>query len=217
MKSSATSSLARSLGSLLGLPVKKWRFGRTSKNDAALQRFTTYCVAPAWIGAGFLDYLWHRRTRIETTSGIGESLTHSLMMIEGGPPVIAPLFLEVNAGVLTGMLAFAVVHEATVLWDLWFTAPRRPIPAGEQITHTFLEAPPFVVTARGNRHPLGSIRSDIRKRPRARQVGDPPTAAIALIAGRYDIVSDDDPVRRRTTRGRVTSMPAGDEIRTDRS
>src|SRR5689334_25243891 len=108
---------------------------------------TTYFIVPVWIGAGFLDYLWHRRTRIETTSGLEESLMHSLMMLEAGPAVLAPLFLEINAGLLGWMLGLSVVHEATVLWDLSFTAPRRVIPAGEQVTHTFLEAPPFLVTA----------------------------------------------------------------------
>src|SRR5689334_14162393 len=108
---------------------------------------TTYFIVPVWIGAGFLDYLWHRRTRIETTSGLEESLMHSLMMLEAGPAVLAPLFLEINAGLLGWMLGLSVVHEATVLWDLSFTALRRVIPPGEQVTHTFLEAPPFLVTA----------------------------------------------------------------------
>jgi hypothetical protein len=112
-----------------------------------MRRLTAYFIVPLWIGAGFVDYIWHRRTRIETTSGLDESLVHSLMMLEAAPPVLAPLFLEINAGVLGWMIGLSVLHEATVLFDLSFTAPRRAIPAGEQVTHTFLEAPPFLVTA----------------------------------------------------------------------
>ena len=72
---------------------------------------------------------------------------HTLMMAEAAPAVLAPLFLEVNSGVIAGMGGLAVIHEMTVLWDLWFTQTRRPIGAGEQVTHTFLESPPFVVVA----------------------------------------------------------------------
>src|SRR5205823_1249236 len=67
--------------------------------------------------------------------------------VEAGPAVLGGLFLQINAGALAWMIALSAVHELTVLWDLSFTAPRRVIPAGEQVTHTFLEAPPFVVTA----------------------------------------------------------------------
>jgi hypothetical protein len=41
------------------------------------QRYTLLLL-PIWVLAGVADYLWHRRTRIETTSGTEESLTHTL-------------------------------------------------------------------------------------------------------------------------------------------
>jgi hypothetical protein len=147
MKRSLVSTLAICGGGLLGLAASRLRPRPQSPGDAALNRLTTYFIVPVWISAGFLDYIWHRRTRIETTSGIEESLMHSLMMLEAGPAVLAPLFLEINAGVLGGMVALGVAHELTVLWDVYFTSPRRPISAGEQVTHTFLEAPPFLVAA----------------------------------------------------------------------
>ena len=112
-----------------------------------MRRLTTYFILPVWIGAGSVDYLWHRRTRIETTSGVQESLVHIIMMAEAGPAVLAPLFFEVNAGLLAWVIGFSVLHELTVFYDLWLTAPRRAVPAGEQVTHTFLEAPPFIVAA----------------------------------------------------------------------
>jgi hypothetical protein len=35
-------------------------------------------IVPAWIAAGLLDYIWRRRTKIETTSGPRESLLQSV-------------------------------------------------------------------------------------------------------------------------------------------
>ncbi|MCU1232885.1 MAG: diguanylate cyclase [Candidatus Solibacter sp.] len=147
MKRSMASTLAMVSGAALGFAAKRVQWRRASPGDTAMRRLTTYFILPVWIGAGFVDYLWHRRTRIETTSGLEESLMHSLMMVEGAPIVLSALFFEINAGVLGWMIGLSFVHELTVLCDLSFTAPRRVIPAGEQVTHTFLEAPPFLVTA----------------------------------------------------------------------
>lgn len=121
--------------------------GRGTAGDVAMRQLTGYFIAPLWIGAGLADYFWHRHTKIETTSGIDESLIHWLMAAEATPAVLAPLFLEMNEGALGGIIGLAALHELTVLWDLWFTAPRRAIPAGEQVTHTFLEAAPFFTAA----------------------------------------------------------------------
>ena len=60
--------------------VRKYEAG-----DLAMRRLTAYCIVPMWIGAGFVDYICRRRTKIETTSGLKESLMHSLMMLEASP------------------------------------------------------------------------------------------------------------------------------------
>jgi hypothetical protein len=147
MRRPLSSTLAALGGAALGYSVRwMWSKRRESPGDLAMRRLTTYFGIPIWIGAGFVDYLWHRHTRIESTSGLKESLTHMLMMLEAGPAVLAGLFLEINAGVLAAMIALSILHEATVLWDLSYTASRRVIPAGEHVTHTFLESPPFLVT-----------------------------------------------------------------------
>jgi hypothetical protein len=103
----------------------------------------TLLLLPIWVIAGVADYLWHRHTRIETTSGTQESLTHVLMITEMGPAILAALFLEINAGVLALIIASYAAHEATVAWDIYFTASRRPIPPGEQHTHSYLQGVPF--------------------------------------------------------------------------
>src|SRR5688572_8045534 len=60
-----------------------------SKTDLAMRRYTTYFLLPLWIVPGLLDYVWHRRTKIESTSGLPESVSHSLMLAEVGVPLLA--------------------------------------------------------------------------------------------------------------------------------
>jgi hypothetical protein len=111
--------------------------------DLAMKRYTTYFLLPLWIVPGLLDYLWHRRTNIENTSGLKESVLHSLMLAEVGAPLLAGLLLEINAGVIALMMGGFVVHEATAVWDVAYTVKRRLISPREQHTHSFLEVLPF--------------------------------------------------------------------------
>jgi len=116
-------------------------------DDKAMRRFVGYFVLPVWLAGGFLDYIWHRRTKIETTTGLSESLMHTLLMAEAAPAVFGALFLEINAGVIAMILAAAAIHEATAVWDVVFTAPRRRILPAEQHIHSFLEMVPFCVAS----------------------------------------------------------------------
>lgn len=111
------------------------------------RRYITYGIFPAWTLAGFLDYIWHRQTKIQTTSGTEESVTHLLMMAEAGLPIVLALFLEINAGVLLMIIAGWVLHELTVYWDLKYTSPRRVIYPREQMTHVFMQSLPFDILA----------------------------------------------------------------------
>jgi hypothetical protein len=115
--------------------------------EKSAQRYMMYFIMPAWSLVGALDWLWHRQTKIETTSGPKESAMHLLMMAEAGVPVLAGLFLESNAGLLRLMTAGMLMHQATVMWDVGYTVSRRKIPAREQHTHTFMETLPFDILA----------------------------------------------------------------------
>src|SRR4051794_8485751 len=148
------SGVLNSLVSMLLRPFGRvqWRSGiqhasaeATGQPDAT-QRYTLFLL-PIWVLAGVADYLWHRRTHIETTSGTEESITHSLMITEMAPAVLAALLLEINAGVLSLIIASYLAHEATVAWDIYFTASRRPIPPGEQHTHSYLQGVPFCLAS----------------------------------------------------------------------
>lgn len=111
--------------------------------DRASQKFMMYFALPAWSVAGALDWVWHRQTKIETTSGPKESIMHLMMMAESGVSVLAGLFLEPNAGLFAVMSAGMLLHQATVIWDVKYTLSRRTIPAREQHTHTFMETFPL--------------------------------------------------------------------------
>jgi hypothetical protein len=109
----------------------------------ATRRYLEYAIMPLWFAAGVADYICHRKTKIETTSGVTESFIHSLMMAEGGIPALAGLFLEVNAGMLGWSLAAFAAHQVTVLWDVAYAVKRRLVTPNEQHVHSALEMLPF--------------------------------------------------------------------------
>jgi hypothetical protein len=115
--------------------------------DDATRRYLMYIIMPVWSIAGFLDWLWHRQTKIETTSGVKESIMHLLMMAEAGAPILTGLFLEMNAGALALMGAGWLIHDLTVAWDVSYTASRRIIYPREQHTHGYMQTIPFDIVA----------------------------------------------------------------------
>jgi hypothetical protein len=115
--------------------------------DQATRRYLTYVILPVWSVAGFLDWLWHRQTNIETTSGVKESIMHLVMMAEAGAPILTGLFLEMNAGALALMSAGWLLHELTVAWDVSYSVSRRKIPTREQHTHSYMQTVPFDIIA----------------------------------------------------------------------
>ncbi|MGC1649133.1 MAG: hypothetical protein WA741_25205 [Candidatus Sulfotelmatobacter sp.] len=115
--------------------------------DEATRRYLMYIIMPVWSLAGFLDWLWHRQTKIETTSGAKESVMHLLMMAEAGAPILTGLFLEMNAGALALMGAGWLAHEMTVAWDVKYTISRRKIFPREQHTHGYMQTIPFDIIA----------------------------------------------------------------------
>jgi hypothetical protein len=98
---------------------------------------------PIWLIAGFADYLLHRRSKIETTSGTHESLIHLLMMTETGIPILMGLLLEINSSVILLSMLSLIMHELTSYWDLHYTVERRKVIPLEQMVHSFLEMLPF--------------------------------------------------------------------------
>ena len=104
-------------------------------------------LLPAWLLSGAADYAFHARTDIEHTSGRHESALHLLQTAEIGIPMLAFLFLEVDALILALMLAGVVAHTVSAWRDLRYAAHRREITPGEQVVHGFLFVLPWVALA----------------------------------------------------------------------
>ncbi|MBV9990533.1 MAG: hypothetical protein JOZ72_04495 [Alphaproteobacteria bacterium] len=102
-----------------------------------------YVVLPLWVLAGFADYLCHRATDIEHASGPRESAIHWLMLGEVGVPLLAAVFLKVNALVMAVMIVFLVAHEITGNLDLKLAMRTRYVSPVEQQIHSLLEILPF--------------------------------------------------------------------------
>ena len=103
-----------------------------------------YFILPLWLAAGFADWLCHRASNIATTSGPKESLLHLLQFAEMAVPVLAALFLEINALIIAIMIVCLVLHEATAIWDVRYASATREVSPTEQHVHSFLEMLPLM-------------------------------------------------------------------------
>lgn len=106
-----------------------------------------YLFLPLWGIAGFVDWCCHRATRIEVTSGLKESLMHSLMGLQVGIPILLCLLFRVNVLVLLICLVAWVLHELVAHWDVHYAAPRREISLWEMHAHNYLATLPFYMLA----------------------------------------------------------------------
>ena len=111
--------------------------------SCAAERYTLAVVLPLWMTAAAVDYVLHRRSRIERTSGTSEARLHATGIALCAVPVLAGLFLEIDAGVLGAMGIGFVVHAGMTVWDIAYADDRRRIVPLEQHVHAMLELLPF--------------------------------------------------------------------------
>lgn len=111
--------------------------------DEVLRVLLMYVLLPIWLAAGFADYLCHRATHIEQTSGWKESLLHLAQFAEMALPVLAALFLEVTSAVILLMIVALILHQATAMWDVHYANQLREVMPIEQHVHSVLEMVPF--------------------------------------------------------------------------
>jgi hypothetical protein len=109
-----------------------------------LQAILMFGVVPLWVAAGVADHACHRVSRIERTSGPKESVLHLLQLVEVGGPLLAALFLEINAGILLFMLLGLLVHQATAAWDVRYANETRDVSPTEQHVHGIMEMLPLM-------------------------------------------------------------------------
>jgi len=112
-----------------------------------LRNILMYVALPLWSLAGLADWWCHRRTAIERTGGLGESVFHLVMFVQMGLAGLAALLLEVNALLLALLALLFLTHEATVWFELRFVYPVRAIVPTEQMVHSFMEILPLGMLA----------------------------------------------------------------------
>jgi hypothetical protein len=112
-------------------------------DPSVAQSILMYFVLPLWLAAGFADYLCHRATSIETTSGPKESLLHLLQFSEMAVPTLAAIFLEINALVMLVMIVSLILHQLTAMWDVRYAYHLREVTPIEQHVHSVLEMLPL--------------------------------------------------------------------------
>lgn len=103
-----------------------------------------YFILPLWLAAGFADYLCHRTADIEHTSGWRESVLHLMQFGEMAVPILAAMFLEINALVIAVMIICFLLHELTAFWDVSYAVSTRDVGPFEQHVHSFLEMLPLM-------------------------------------------------------------------------
>jgi hypothetical protein len=113
------------------------------QNDPATYALMFF-VLPLWLAAGFADYLCHRAAGIAIHSGAKESLIHLLMFAEMAVPVLAAIFLQINALIIATMIVAFLAHEATALWDVSYATATREVTPIEQHVHSYLELLPLL-------------------------------------------------------------------------
>lgn len=102
-----------------------------------------YVFLPLWGIAGFVDWCCHRVTNIETTSGLKESLMHSVMGVQMAIPIAMCLLFYVNVLVLLVCLITWLSHELVAHWDVRYASPKREISIWEMHAHNYLGSLPM--------------------------------------------------------------------------
>jgi len=111
--------------------------------DQLLINLILYGLLPLWGITGFIDWCCHRATGIERTSGLRESLMHSLMGVQLGIPIVLCLVFEVNVLILLICVAAFFAHVVVAHYDVHYSAPRRHISIWEVHVHNYMATIPL--------------------------------------------------------------------------
>ena len=107
------------------------------------RRYLLGVIMPLWIASGAIDYVLHRRSRIEHTSGAYESRLHALGITLSAVPSLTGLLCELDAGALLVIFCGYLTHAGMTIWDVAYADGRREIVPTEQHVHAMLELLPF--------------------------------------------------------------------------
>jgi hypothetical protein len=147
--------------------------GKLSATDLALRRYVLDVVMPLWIASGSIDYVLHRNAKIESNAGTTESLMHAVGISMSAVPVLAGLFLEVDAGVVLAMIGGYAAHAGMTIWDVSYASTKREVEPLEQHVHGMLELLPFTALSFmlvAHRHQALALVGRGTSHPRLRRV-----------------------------------------------
>jgi hypothetical protein len=111
--------------------------------EQLLLNLILYGLLPLWGITGFIDWCCHRATKIEHTSGLRESLVHSLMGLQLGVPIVLCLVFEVNVLILLICFLAFLAHEVVAHYDVHYSAPLRRISIWEVHVHNYMATIPL--------------------------------------------------------------------------
>jgi hypothetical protein len=106
--------------------------------------FLAWVLYPLWLAAGAADYLCHRRTHIERTSGAVESWLHVAQFLSIAALLALATLFAVTTSVWIFLLAIAIVHSTLSFIDVVYSEKRRRISPLEQLVHGFLNVIPLI-------------------------------------------------------------------------
>jgi hypothetical protein len=84
-------------------------------------------------------------TQIEKTSGLKESLAHSVMGIQLGTPIVLGLFFQINVLILLICLVVLASHAVVAHWDVKYSTPLRKISVWETHVHAYMATIPLFI------------------------------------------------------------------------
>jgi hypothetical protein len=109
--------------------------------------FLAWVLYPLWLIGGAADYICHRRTDIQRTSGIQESWLHVAQFLAISLVFVGAVLLQITLPVVIALVLLVVAHTVLSFIDVSYTLGRRHISASEQHAHGLLNVIPLIAVA----------------------------------------------------------------------
>lgn len=152
--------------------------------------FLVWVLYPLWLLAGAGDYLSHRFTRIERTSGTHESHFHIAQFVTIAVIFACAVLLEITLAVLAIMVLALIAHAALSMKDVAYTLGRRHISAFEQHVHGFMDVLPFIAVCLLALMNWDALTAPAWASSMLRWKDEPlPTSHIALLLGSFTVLA----------------------------
>lgn len=118
-----------------------------NETEVLILNFILFVILPLWGLSGLADWWCHKKSGIEKTSGLKESLIHALMGAQIGIAFVLGIFFELTVLTYLIMFVILVVHEFIAHWDVSYSSPKRKITIWEMHAHNYLGTIPLYLFA----------------------------------------------------------------------